>query len=106
MDGRDVFGMEAVGGGDMAFGSARGGVDGFAAGESVDAVLDADGVSRDGNGALERVGTLRLLEDEDILEESDDGLAEQERDDAETEVLEGGRIKLLVRGQRAADGER
>ena len=101
---RGVLGVEAVGRGDVALGGAGGGEDGLGAGEAVDAVVDADGAVRNGDRPLEVVWALGFLEDQDVLEDSDDGLSEQERDDAEAEVPEGRRVELLVRGEGASDG--
>ena len=95
--------METVGGGDVALGGAGGVDDGFGAGQAGDAVLDPDGPAVEGNSSLEGVRTLRLLEDKDVLEEADDGFAEEERDDAESKVLERRRIEFLVRREWSAD---
>lgn len=74
----------------MTLGSAGSGEDGFRPGKSGDAVFDAKSVAIGDDFSLERIRALRFLEYEDVFEESYNGLAEQERNDAEAEVLEGG----------------
>lgn len=74
----EILGMETVGGGDVALGSAGGGEDGFGSGQTRDAVFNAKSVAIEDDFSLKRIRALRFLEDEDVFEESYDGLAEEE----------------------------
>lgn len=85
----EVFGMEGVGAGDMAFGGARCGKEGFGAGAAGDGVAQDKGIALHRDCALEGIGTLGLFEDHNLLEEADEGLAEDEAQDAQGDVHEG-----------------